>query len=470
MEAVHTEQSIKILFVDDEAAILKAVRRFGRTRAWDVTIANSGAEALEKMKAEEFDVIVSDMRMPKMDGAELLGLSYKIWPKTVRIILSGYSDSEALQSAVNEAHIFKYLTKPWNDEELAKVISEAAHQRQLELKKESMVEATEQKSKTLGKVALLLDKKAKERDIEVEQAMSIIQTMNSQAQTRLMESLNVLNQIVEWREGRDAGHSRFVAHYAEKVADKLGFDDSQTQDLVIAAMLHRIGMVCLPEALCTKPRYNLNAEERESYASYPTWGEKALKQAPSLNSVAKIIRHHQEYVNGKGLPDALGHNEIPVESKILCVLGDYFDAFNGRLEKHISGSEQAKEFILSWSGKRYDTKITELFFSVLEQKIDDCWQVMNVTSDELQTGMVINADVVADSGLLLLKEGAKLSNEMIQHILEFEKQNNENYSIRVAVDTCAPEKEMDSSTDANITVVPNSNGDLGDEINKAATV
>ena len=440
MDTDNKDQGINLLFVDDELPILKSVRRFCRAHGWQVTLANSGAEALEKLATEEFDIIISDMRMPKMDGAELLQRAYEMWPKTVRIILSGYSDSEALQQAVNEAHIFKYLTKPWNDDELAEVIVTAAEQRKTQLDKESLVETTQQRSKTLGKVALLLDKKAKERDIEIEQAMSIIQTMKSQAQTRLMESLNVLNQIVEWREGRDAGHSRFVAHYAEKMAERLSFGENQSQDLLIAAMLHRIGMVCLPDALCSRPFYALSSEEREQYLSYPEWGEKALKQAVSLNSVAKIIRHHKEYVNGRGVPDNLVHNDIPVESKILCVIADYFDAMNGQLDKNISGAEQARSYITSWVGKRYDAKITEYFLDMIEQQTDDCWQVINVNTNELTEGMVIDADVIAKSGVLLLKKGAKLSNDMIEHIREFEKQNSERYSIRVAIDNCGSDE------------------------------
>jgi response regulator RpfG family c-di-GMP phosphodiesterase len=441
MEAEKLRNAIKVLFVDDEVAILKSIRRFCRARGWDVTLANSGAEALDKMAADEFDVIISDMRMPQMDGAAVLEHAYKSHPNTARIILSGYSDSDAMQHAVNEAHIFKFISKPWDDDELAEVITNAAAQKKADEERAELAEATEQKSQTLGKVALLLDKKAKESSMEVEQAMSIINTMNSQAQTRLMESLNVLNQIVEWREGRDAGHSRFVAHYAEKIAAALSFSESQTQDLVIASMLHRIGMVCIPESICSRPYYELSPEEREKFMSYPKWGEKALKQAKSLAAVAKIIRHHREYVNGRGLPDGLVHNDIPIESKIICLLGEYFDVFNGRLDRNISGTEQAKEYISSWEGKRYDTQLTQIFLKLLEQKSEECWQIRDIESSELEPGMIIDADVIADSGILLLTKGTKLTNEMIQHIVEFEKQNNEKYSIKVAIDTCKNEQE-----------------------------
>lgn len=431
---------IKVLFVDDELAILKSVKRMSRQEPWDVKLAESGEQALKLIQEHDFDVIVSDMRMPKMDGAALLKRSYEISPQSIRIILSGYSDAKALQEALNEAHIFKYLTKPWTNDGLRSVIEEAWQQRQSALKNNSLIEESEQKNKTLSKVALIMDKKAKERDIEVDQAMSIINAMNEQAQTRLMEALNVLNQIVEWKEGRDAGHSRFVAHYAEKIAQKLGWDDNQTQDLVIAAMLHRIGMLCLPEELASKPYFSLSVEEREKLSSYPSWGEKAIKQISSLKNVAKIIRHHREFVNGKGIPDQLAHTDIPIESRIICLLGDYFDAFNGRLDKQINGIDQAKAYISSWAGKRYDTSIVNCLLGLLEHKEEHNWPTCYLRSNELKEGMIIHSDVIASNGLLLLKEGSCLTKDMIQHIIEFEKHHSEEYDIHVAVDTSESEK------------------------------
>jgi len=257
MQTPSNTEKLSVLFVDDEHPILKAMRRLGRSQGWDVTLANSGQEALELLEEFEFDVIVSDMRMPHMSGAELLEHAAKICPFTVRIILSGYSDKEALQHAINKASIYRFLTKPWLDEELVETILDAMQFRQSNLQQAQLITKTEERSRTLGKVALLLDKKAKERDIEVEQAMSIINTMNLQAQSRLTEALGVLNQIVEWREGRDAGHSRFVGRYAEKIAQRLEWNEKQSENLLIASMLHRIGMVCLPDNLCSRPVYDL---------------------------------------------------------------------------------------------------------------------------------------------------------------------------------------------------------------------
>jgi len=443
MQAAMNQEKSRILFVDDELAILKSMRRLSRANGWDVTLANSGQEALEILEKQEFDVIVSDMRMPHMSGAELLEQTHALYPNMVRIILSGYSDKLAIQHAINEAHIFKFLTKPWIDDELVAVVGEAIQFREDELRQAELAVKTEERSKTLGKVAILLDKKAKERDIEVEQAMSIIKTMNSQAQSRLLESLNVLNQIVEWREGRDAGHSRFVALYSEKIGRALGMSDGEIEDLLIAATLHRIGMVCLPDTLSKRPYYDLSNDERKIYESYPSWGAKALKQAASLKNVAHIIRHHREYVNGKGIPDQLTDQDIPLASKIICLVGDYFDAFNGRLEKNITGTKQATEYIQSWMGKRYDTNIAKLFFSALEHIEDNCWQVKTVRSPDLAAGMIIDADVVAKTGVLLLKKGAKLCDDSIKHIQEFERQNREQYSIRVAIDNCKHEESVD---------------------------
>jgi two-component system NtrC family sensor kinase len=134
-------EKVKILFVDDEENVLTAVKRVFMDADYTILTALSGKEALKIMEENDVQVIVSDYRMPDMNGVELLKVVRKQREDIIRIILSGYADLNALITAVNEGHIYKFIAKPWNDDELRITISNALdryflHKRNLELTSE----------------------------------------------------------------------------------------------------------------------------------------------------------------------------------------------------------------------------------------------------------------------------------------------------------------------------------------------
>lgn len=114
----------KLLFVDDEPRVLNAMRAVFKS-SYDVTLASGAAQALEQMKLRQFDVIVSDQRMPGMSGVEFLRLVRKLSPSSVRILLTGYSDAEAVVAAVNEVEIDRFIKKPWDNATLKRMVADA---------------------------------------------------------------------------------------------------------------------------------------------------------------------------------------------------------------------------------------------------------------------------------------------------------------------------------------------------------
>jgi DNA-binding NtrC family response regulator len=108
----------KVLFVDDEANVLKALRRSLRREDYDCVFAEGPDEALELLKEHEIDLVVSDHLMPSMDGLTFLKLVKSIYPTIVRVILTGHADLQMAIEAINEGEVFRFLTKPWNDIEL----------------------------------------------------------------------------------------------------------------------------------------------------------------------------------------------------------------------------------------------------------------------------------------------------------------------------------------------------------------
>jgi response regulator RpfG family c-di-GMP phosphodiesterase len=113
------------LFVDDEISILVALRRLCRNTDWDIYTAESGDEGLAVISEHTIDLVVSDMRMPKMNGAEFLEQVVKQSPSTVRILLTGYSDVAATIAAIDKGKIFCHCTKPWDNDEFREILKEA---------------------------------------------------------------------------------------------------------------------------------------------------------------------------------------------------------------------------------------------------------------------------------------------------------------------------------------------------------
>lgn len=120
-----------LLLVDDEESILSALKRVFRRDGYQVITATSGAQGLALLTQQPVDVILSDQRMPGMTGIEFLREAKRLYPHTVRMTLSGYTDLQSIIEAVNEGAVYKFLTKPWDDELLRSHVSHAFEQREL---------------------------------------------------------------------------------------------------------------------------------------------------------------------------------------------------------------------------------------------------------------------------------------------------------------------------------------------------
>ena len=127
-----SQRKRRILIVDDEEKIIAALRRLLRREGYDLVTANSGAEALTLLEADPVPLVISDYRMPGMTGVELLREVRERWPSTLRIILSGYSEVSTIIAAINEGEIYKFISKPWNDEEIKLHVRRALEQYELE--------------------------------------------------------------------------------------------------------------------------------------------------------------------------------------------------------------------------------------------------------------------------------------------------------------------------------------------------
>ena len=162
------EEQIRILFVDDEKNVLRSLERTFLDEDYEILIATSGAEGLAVLQSvSPIQVVISDYRMPEMNGVDFLREVCSQWPDTVRIVLSGYADTASIVSAINEGQIYKFIPKPWNDDELKVTIVNAVERYFLNKKNIELTEALKTKNEELKRINDNLERQVAEKSSNV---------------------------------------------------------------------------------------------------------------------------------------------------------------------------------------------------------------------------------------------------------------------------------------------------------------
>ncbi len=386
-EAALTEpRQLTLLCVDDEANILSALQRLFRPEGYRIFTAESGREGLEILERETVDLVISDMRMPEMNGAQFLEQVQAKWPDTVRVLLTGYAEISVTIDAINKGQIYRYISKPWEDADMILLVRQTLERR-----------ALEQEKKRLEALAL---KKG------------------------FLISIHVLSNLIELREGALAGHSRRVADLARKIAQRMGLSEAETQDVLVAGLLHNIGKIGLSDKILKKPFDALTTEERAEVVKHPVRAQAALMALEQLNEVGKIIRSHHERFDGRGYPDGLTGLAIPLGARILALVNDYYAQQIGSLATKRMNAEEASQFIKESRGKRYDPQVVDTFFGtvgVVEPLAESRWRDLQVSVEQLKPGMVLARNIMTRDGVRLLENGCLLRVDLIEQIRDFEK-------------------------------------------------
>jgi len=408
-----------ILCVDDEPNILSSLRRLFRGKGYEVLTAISGAQGLELLQQQPVDLVISDMRMPEMDGARFLAQVREHWPNTVRLLLTGYSDVQSIQDAINCGEIYRYITKPWDDNDILLIVRHALERHQLELEKQRLEALTLKQNEELKSLNAGLEHKVEER--------------TRQLKANFLTTIKILSSIAEARGTGQTGQTRQVADLARKMATQLKLDMNEVQDIFIAALLHDLGRIGFSDDMLRTPMTMLQGADLALFRKHPVVGAQLLMPLTDMAGVAAIVRHQMERFDGQGFPDRLAGFAIPIGSRILTLAIDYYNLQQGALVQRHLKPEEAKSLVMDGSGKRYDPQVVQAFRQVVDGGVRGVAESTDVEllSGELVPGMVLSRDVVSRDGLMLLASDHVLNERMIQQLQDFEKKSGHRLPIWV---------------------------------------
>lgn len=403
-----------LLCVDDEANILSSLKRLFRPTGYRVLTAASGEEALAVMEKEAVDLIVSDMRMPGMNGAQVLAAARARWPETVRILLTGHADMSSTIEAINSGQLHRYIAKPWDDNEVLLVVREGLEKKSLLLEKTRLEALTQAQNEELKQLNAGLEAKVAERTAE-------LATAHDKLKTGFLNTIKTFSNLIELRGGQMAGHSRRVADLARRLGQALKLPANEAQDLFFAALLHDLGKIGLPDALLGKPFNQLTPDERNEMVKHPAKGEALLMGLEQLHGAARLIRAHHERYDGQGYPDGLAGSAIPHGARILAVANDYDAVQQGAISPKRASAEEALQYLRAGRGHRYDPAVLDVLDKLLGGAAKAEAGPLPIQSDKLKPGMVLARDLVTRDGVLLLARDFLVDDNLIRQIQGFER-------------------------------------------------
>ncbi len=406
----------RILFIDDEENILNSLRRLLHKENYEIRTTTSYEEALDLVKKESFSVVVSDQKMPGMQGTELLEKIRDIVPDCIRIILTGYADIQSAIEAINRGAVYRFISKPWNDDELKLALRQAVIQYLMIQENHELSELIQKQNMKLKELNQTLEKKVEERT-------RAVLLLNQRLENSLLKSVRMLSELTEMHSSMMGHHAKRVAVLSRETAKRMNFTPRDIFAVEMAATLHDIGKIGISETILMKQKEKMTSAEKEIYRSHPVKGDALASLMTDDERIPLMVRHHHEYWDGSGFPDKLAGKNIPIGAMIICV-ADYFDLLmNSKNAFQQSTPENTLNVISTKRGIWFDPAVVDVFIKMVQEvrNKNESDSELEVLFKDLMPGMTISRDLVTSRGILLLSKNTEINTVNLQKIKQYQE-------------------------------------------------
>jgi len=427
-----------LLFVDSETKVLKSLCRLFKKQGISLLTAGSGEEALDIMKNQEkpISLIISDQRMSGISGIDLLEKSKQFFPDAIRFLLTGDSDIQAVVDGINRGEIDRFFTKPWNDEDLVLQADLLLDKYETTQNNKKLLELTKKQAKQLYLFGKDLEQKVLEQSRRLDEQTKELQFLKKELELNLFNTVKAFTALGEKHYPELQGHGKRVATLSVKIAKKMGMQPDEISEIEIAAMIHDIGKIGLPNSLLTEDESGRDAEETERYRRHSVYGQEIVSFINRLDEVGFLIRHHHECFDGNGWPDGISGHNIPMGSRIIAV-ADMFDRIeNIDMDKEKYHREYIKEkgiiqdqmveeqldrkaaafHIKQSASVKYDPSVIKAFLEVLQEEGVKQIIEKEIRIEELSKGMILSRPIFTISKSLLLPYHTEITSEIISKL------------------------------------------------------
>jgi len=332
--------SARILIVDDEPEITSILFDLFEDQH-DCTTAGSAEEALEQLALKDFELVISDITMPGMNGLDMIPHVHRMRPNTVVVMISGM---QTVESAIGALRLgsFDYVMKPFDLRQVEAVVKRALEHQELIVAKQRYEDH--------------LEELVEQRTAELDQALNSLEDA-------YRSTLRALTAALETRDLETHGHSERVVSYSLRLGREYGLDSNRTKALEFGSLLHDIGKIGVPDSILRKPA-KLTDDEWVLMRQHPVHGQQILRGIEFLEGAARVVAQHHEQWNGSGYPAGLSGEDIDVCARIFAV-ADAFDAITSdRVYRKGKPYEAAAQELDDWAGKQFDPKVVAAFHRV----------------------------------------------------------------------------------------------------------
>ncbi len=379
----------RILLVDDDPNLLAGIKRQLKGK-FDITTVQSGADAITEAEKKSFSVIISDYKMPAMNGAQVLSKVRHISPGTVRMMLTGQADIEAVIDIVNEGNIFRFLTKPCPPEVLINNINAALNQYHLQIAEKELL------SKTLsGSLQVLTDILVLAKPLAFNRGLRIREIIKRYLLANPIENA--------WQ-------------------------------IEIAAMLSQIGCVTIPDSILEKVYSNtmLQVEDKIIFQLHTKTSSEIISKIPRLETVSEIIAYQEKYYNGTGFPgNDVKTEAIPLGARILRIALDYDQLLQSDKTPGQAMNELKNK--IGW----YDPEILNQFEKAFNApEVRKKYTVKRITVNDLNENMYLNEELISASGVILGKLKQRITKTLIITLKNYvsNKEITDHVSVIIPID------------------------------------